>query len=75
MNTQLAKMLIASCNHNCSNEILSITAMLSGTVPPLTHHVPTAGARSSSNEAFRPSSSFSTRGVLCYVAVGAFDIH
>ena len=33
LDPQLAKMLIASCNHNCSNEILSITAMLSGTVP------------------------------------------
>lgn len=32
LDPQLAKMLIASCNHNCSNEILSITAMLSGTV-------------------------------------------
>ncbi|KAG8033861.1 hypothetical protein G9C98_008342 [Cotesia typhae] len=29
LDPQLAKMLIASCNHNCSNEILSITAMLS----------------------------------------------
>lgn len=27
---QLAKMLIASTDYNCSNEILSITAMLSG---------------------------------------------
>jgi HrpA-like RNA helicase len=36
LDPQLAKMLIASCNHNCSNEILSITAMLSGTVPPPT---------------------------------------
>ncbi len=26
---QLTKMLIASCDYNCSNEILSITAMLS----------------------------------------------
>ena len=32
LDPQLAKMLIASCNHNCSNEILSITAMLSGTL-------------------------------------------
>lgn len=32
LDPQLAKMLIASCNHNCSNEILSITAMLSGKV-------------------------------------------
>lgn len=32
LDPQLAKMLIASCNHNCSNEILSITAMLSGSV-------------------------------------------
>lgn len=30
LDPQLAKMLIASCGHNCSNEILSITAMLSG---------------------------------------------
>lgn len=30
LDPQLGKMLIASCNHNCSNEILSITAMLSG---------------------------------------------
>lgn len=30
LDPQLAKMLIASCNHNCSNEILSVTAMLSG---------------------------------------------
>lgn len=29
LDPQLAKMLIASCNHNCSNEILSVTAMLS----------------------------------------------
>lgn len=32
LDPQLAKMVIASCDHNCSNEILSITAMLSGTV-------------------------------------------
>ena len=32
LDPQLAKMLIASCNHNCSHEILSITAMLSGKV-------------------------------------------
>ncbi|GAB6023330.1 Pre-mRNA-splicing factor ATP-dependent RNA helicase dhx15 [Chamberlinius hualienensis] len=30
LDPQLAKMLIASCDYNCSNEILSITAMLSG---------------------------------------------
>jgi len=29
LDPQLAKMLIASCQHNCSNEILSVTAMLS----------------------------------------------
>lgn len=29
LDPQLAKMLIASCENNCSNEILSITAMLS----------------------------------------------
>lgn len=32
LDPQLAKMVIASCEHNCSNEILSITAMLSGNV-------------------------------------------
>ena len=32
LDPQLAKMVIASCDHNCSNEILSITAMLSGTL-------------------------------------------
>lgn len=30
LDPQLAKMVIASCDYNCSNEILSITAMLSG---------------------------------------------
>lgn len=30
LDPQLAKMLVASCDYNCSNEILSITAMLSG---------------------------------------------
>ncbi len=30
LDPQLAKMLIASCDFNCSNELLSITAMLSG---------------------------------------------
>lgn len=30
LDPQLAKMVIASIDHNCSNEILSITAMLSG---------------------------------------------
>lgn len=30
LDPQLAKMVIASCEFNCSNEILSITAMLSG---------------------------------------------
>ena len=30
LDPQLAKMVMASCDHNCSNEILSITAMLSG---------------------------------------------
>lgn len=32
LDPQLAKMVIASCDHNCSNEILSITAMLSGSL-------------------------------------------
>ncbi len=31
LDPQLAKMVIASCDQSCSNEILSITAMLSGT--------------------------------------------
>lgn len=30
LDPQLAKMVIASCDFNCSNEVLSITAMLSG---------------------------------------------
>lgn len=30
LDPQLGKMLITSCDYNCSNEILSITAMLSG---------------------------------------------
>ncbi|KRY20858.1 putative pre-mRNA-splicing factor ATP-dependent RNA helicase DHX15 [Trichinella patagoniensis] len=30
LDPQLSKMLIASCDYNCSNEILTITAMLSG---------------------------------------------
>lgn len=33
LDPQLAKMVIASCEFNCSNEILSITAMLSGNAP------------------------------------------
>lgn len=32
LDPQLAKMVIASTDHSCSNEILSITAMLSGGV-------------------------------------------
>ena len=32
LDPQLAKMVIASTDYNCSNEILSITAMLSGEV-------------------------------------------
>ena len=30
LDPQLSKMVIASADHNCSNEILSIVAMLSG---------------------------------------------
>lgn len=30
LDPQLAKMVIASCEFNCSNEVVSITAMLSG---------------------------------------------
>lgn len=40
LDPQLAKMLIASCNHNCSNEILSITAMLSGELEILYYTIP-----------------------------------
>ncbi|XP_054917850.1 putative pre-mRNA-splicing factor ATP-dependent RNA helicase PRP1 isoform X3 [Dermacentor andersoni] len=36
LDPQLAKMLITSCEYNCSNEALSITAMLSGHI---VHHV------------------------------------
>lgn len=31
LDPQLAKMVIASCEYNCSNEILSTTSMLTGT--------------------------------------------
>lgn len=34
LDPQLVKMLISSCDYNCSNEALSITAMLSGIFPP-----------------------------------------
>uniref|UniRef100_A0A4W4E7W7 ATP-dependent RNA helicase DHX15 n=1 Tax=Electrophorus electricus TaxID=8005 RepID=A0A4W4E7W7_ELEEL len=34
LDPQLAKMVIASCDFNCSNEVLSITAMLSGNAAP-----------------------------------------
>lgn len=37
LDPQLAKMVIASCEFNCSNEILSITAMLSGSTCSRTH--------------------------------------
>lgn len=30
LDPQLSKMLISSCDYNCSNEILSIASMLSG---------------------------------------------
>lgn len=33
LDPQLARMLISSCDYNCSNEILSIAAMLSGLLP------------------------------------------
>lgn len=32
LDPQLSKMLIASCDYHCSNEILTITAMLSGNI-------------------------------------------
>ena len=34
LDPQLAKMVIASCDYNCSNEMLSITATLSGITWP-----------------------------------------
>lgn len=37
LDPQLAKMVIASCEFNCSNEILSITAMLSGNAQNWAH--------------------------------------
>ena len=37
LDPQLAKMLIASTDYNCSNEILSITALLSGGYDNHTH--------------------------------------
>lgn len=39
LDPQLAKMVIASCEFNCSNEILSVTAMLSGNAQGLAHFV------------------------------------
>lgn len=45
LDPQLAKMLIASCQHNCSNEILSITAMLSGEEKTSHTHIHTNYAR------------------------------
>lgn len=39
LDPQLAKMLIASCQYSCSNEILSITAMLSGEKKQPSYHV------------------------------------
>lgn len=45
LDPQLAKMLIASCQHNCSNEILSITAMLSGEEKTSHTHIYTNYAR------------------------------
>ena len=45
LDPQLAKMLIASCNHNCSNEILSITAMLSGENLLLNNFANSGGSR------------------------------
>uniref|UniRef100_A0A8C5CC38 RNA helicase n=1 Tax=Gadus morhua TaxID=8049 RepID=A0A8C5CC38_GADMO len=44
LDPQLAKMVIASCEFNCSNEILSITAMLSGNAPGLTNSMPTTSS-------------------------------
>ena len=37
LDPQLAKMVIASTDYNCSNEILSITAMLSGKLLYILH--------------------------------------
>ena len=50
LDPQLAKMLIASTEYNCSNEILSITAMLSGEWGPAA----TAAQRHSGRSVLRP---------------------
>lgn len=39
LDPQLARMLISSCDYNCSNEILSIAAMLSGLLPKLVFNI------------------------------------
>ena len=48
LDPQLAKMVIASCDFNCSNEILSITAMLSGNL--LLHDIYNSTCLQKSNE-------------------------
>lgn len=54
LDPQLAKMVIASCDYSCSNEILSITAMLSGSPPPAAQQlVPMATAALSSSPLYR----------------------
>ena len=37
LDPQLSKMCIASCEFNCSNEMLSVTAMLTGEYNNLPH--------------------------------------
>lgn len=53
LDPQLAKMVIASCEFNCSNEILSITAMLSGNAQSWAdHHPPAFTAVNDDGESF-----------------------
>ncbi|XP_064193712.1 putative pre-mRNA-splicing factor ATP-dependent RNA helicase PRP1 isoform X3 [Anguilla rostrata] len=79
LDPQLAKMVIASCEFNCSNEILSITAMLSGnarasaTATARVPLLPSAGRHGN-----RPSSAVTERRAArqppefrCYRAQGA----
>ncbi|XP_064466318.1 putative pre-mRNA-splicing factor ATP-dependent RNA helicase PRP1 isoform X3 [Ornithodoros turicata] len=62
LDPQLAKMLITSCDYNCSNEALSITAMLSG--------LPESGRASCPSEIVSTlETQFCTRPTLVYLFV------
>ena len=54
LDPQLAKMVIASCEFNCSNEILSITAMLSGNTQTRRQGLSNRSLRSSAPSATSP---------------------